>query len=70
MAITTSYDEQNPIVVTISGAHGTSARISGIGNYKITRLHWLTPTTQGHKCAIQDGTGKDIHEFYCDNDNE
>ena len=66
MAMT--IDEQNPIVVT--GTSASSGAIMSVGNFNITRLTWLTPTTQGHKLALQDGTGREIHEFYCDNDNE
>ena len=66
MALT--VDEQNPIVVT--GDTASSAAVISVGNYMITELTWVKPTTQGHEVSMQDGTGKQIWAFYCDNDNE
>ena len=61
MAITASGS--NPIVVT--GTTSAKDDIRSSGDWLITKLYWLQPTTQGHKLALQDGADAEIFEFYC-----
>jgi hypothetical protein len=61
MAITATGD--NPIVVT--GTTAASDDIKSSGNWVISKLYWLQPTTQAHKLALQDGNGRELFEFYC-----
>ena len=61
MAITATGT--NPIIVT--GTTASKDDIKASGQWHITGITWLQPTTQGHKVAIQDGNGKELYEFYC-----
>lgn len=70
MALSTTENGvgRSPIVVT--GTTTSSTAIVASGRYQINRLHWLNATAQGMKLALQDGTGHELWEFYCDNDGE
>ena len=60
---------ETPVGFIVTGTTSASDDITD-NRIKLSAIYWLTPTTQGHKCAIQDKAGNEIVEFYCDNDNE
>ena len=66
MAITAT---KTPNGYVVTGTTTTKDDITD-NRVKLSSITWLTPTTQGHKLAIQDKAGNEIIEFYCDNDNE
>ena len=69
MTISSTSIGNSPIVVTGTST-ASSAITTAFYRMRINRLTWLTPADQEQKLALQDGNGKELYEFYCDNDKE
>lgn len=62
----TTVNTTNPI--TVDADAGAIAASTAIYTKPcvITALHWLKPTTAGHKLAVQDASLHEITELYCE----
>jgi len=62
--VTTQVVDDTRIPIVVGGeAISASTRITD-SNVTIVGIYWFSPTTVGHKCAIQDKDLNEIIEFY------